>query len=214
MAKPVTKASWIGRRRRIAWPGHRRSLPYRPFRAARARSPELAVGPARCALGRERSHDGRQSPRPSAKRSATPTAPKSFRCLPRAKRPIIFAGPQLSNAAGRDLLADVEAATGVPAVILESPRGLADATLGALPDLAKQADLVLLLGKALDFTLKWTSAPSFDPAVRLIAIDPEAELTDASQARERRCAALRLRRRSGARRRKACGRRQEGAAAR
>ena len=83
----------------------------------------------------------------------------------------------MSNTAGRDLLADLEAATGVPAVILGSPRGLADATLGALPDLAKQADLVVLLGKALDFTLKWASAPSFDPAVHLIAIDPEAELT-------------------------------------
>jgi acetolactate synthase-1/2/3 large subunit len=83
----------------------------------------------------------------------------------------------MSNAAGRDLLADIEAATGVPAVILESPRGLSDATLGALPDLAKQVDLVVLLGKALDFTLKWTSAPSFDPSVHLISIDPEAELT-------------------------------------
>ena len=35
---------------------------------------------------------------------------------------------------GRHLLAKLEAATGIPAVILESPRGLADATLGALPD--------------------------------------------------------------------------------
>jgi acetolactate synthase I/II/III large subunit len=97
--------------------------------------------------------------------------------LASAKRPIIFAGPQMSNVAGRGLLAQVEAATGVPAMILESPRGLADATLGALPDLAKQVDLVVLLGKALDFTLKWTSAPTFGPAVHLIAIDPDAELT-------------------------------------
>jgi acetolactate synthase-1/2/3 large subunit len=102
---------------------------------------------------------------------------KILSLLATAKRPIIFAGPQMSNAAGRDLLADMEAATRVPAVVLESPRGLADATLGALPDLAKQFDLVVLLGKALDFTLKWASAPSFDPSVHLISIDPEAELT-------------------------------------
>jgi acetolactate synthase-1/2/3 large subunit len=102
---------------------------------------------------------------------------KILSLLAAAKRPIIFAGPQLSNAAGRDLLADVEAATAVPAVTLESPRGLSDATLGALPDLAKQVDLVVLLGKALDFTLKWTGAPSFSPGVHLIAIDPEEELT-------------------------------------
>ena len=66
---------------------------------------------------------------------------------------------------------------GAPAIILESPRGLADATLGALPDLAKRADLVVLLGKALDFSLKWAAAPSFAADVEVIAIDPEAALT-------------------------------------
>jgi acetolactate synthase-1/2/3 large subunit len=60
---------------------------------------------------------------------------------------------------------------------LESPRGLADATLGALPDLAMRADLVVLLGKALDFSLKWAAAPSFAADVQVIAIDPEEALT-------------------------------------
>ena len=50
------------------------------------------------------------------------------------------------------LLAKLEAATGAPAVIMESPRGIADATLGAFADLIKRADLIVLLGKALDFT--------------------------------------------------------------
>lgn len=93
-----------------------------------------------------------------------------------ASRPIILAGPQLSNVSGRDLLARLQTATKAPAVILESPRGIADATLGAFSDLAKRADLVVLLGKALDFTVKWAAAPAFDPAVRLIAIDPDAAL--------------------------------------
>jgi acetolactate synthase-1/2/3 large subunit len=97
--------------------------------------------------------------------------------LTAAKRPIIVAGPQMSSTGGRDLLAKLEAATGAPAIILESPRGLADATLGALPDLAKRADLVVLLGKALDFSLKWAAAPSFAADVQMVAIDPEAELT-------------------------------------
>jgi acetolactate synthase I/II/III large subunit len=95
-----------------------------------------------------------------------------------AQRPIIFAGPQMSTVRGRDLLANLETAAGVPAIVLESPRGLADATLGSLQDLAKQVDLVLLLGKALDFTLKWMAAPSFDSGVRIISIDPDAELTE------------------------------------
>ncbi len=92
-----------------------------------------------------------------------------------AARPMVIAGPQLSNPAGRALLASLEAATGVPAIIVESPRGLADATLGSLQTLAPRVDLVVLLGKALDFTLKWTAAP-FAPDVRVIAIDPDGAL--------------------------------------
>jgi acetolactate synthase-1/2/3 large subunit len=176
MAKPVTKASWmvsdagslgrdIGEAFRIALSGRRGPVHVSlPSDLLDARLDESAVtwptveAPTRQALG-------------------DADCDKILSLLAAAKCPIIFAGPQLSNATGRDFLADVEAATGVPAVILESPRGLSDATLGALPDLAKQVDLVVLLGKALDFTLKWMGAPSFDPAVRLIAIDPDAGLT-------------------------------------
>jgi acetolactate synthase I/II/III large subunit len=95
-----------------------------------------------------------------------------------AQRPIIFAGPQLSGVTGRALLARLEAATNTPAVVLESPRGVADATLGAFSDVVRRADLIVLLGKALDFTIRWASGRAFAPDVRLIAIDPEAALVD------------------------------------
>jgi acetolactate synthase-1/2/3 large subunit len=95
-----------------------------------------------------------------------------------AKQPIIFAGPQLSNVSGRALLGRLEAATKAPAVIIESPRGIADATLGALSDLTRRADLIVLLGKALDFTTRWASGSGFDPDVRVISIDPEAALVE------------------------------------
>jgi acetolactate synthase-1/2/3 large subunit len=91
-----------------------------------------------------------------------------------AARPIIMAGPQLSNVSGRALLLRLEAACNAPAVIIESPRGIADATLGAFPDLVRQADLVVLVGKALDFTTKWATGASFDPAVRVITIDADS----------------------------------------
>jgi acetolactate synthase I/II/III large subunit len=95
-----------------------------------------------------------------------------------AARPIIFAGPQLSGPSGRALLARLEAATKTPAVVIESPRGIADATLGAFSDLVRRADLIVLLGKALDFTTRWASGSGFDPAVRLISLDPEPALVD------------------------------------
>jgi thiamine pyrophosphate-dependent acetolactate synthase large subunit-like protein len=104
-----------------------------------------------------------------------------------AARPIIFAGPQFSGTSGRALLARLEAATKTPAVVIESPRGIADATLGALGDVVRGADLIVLLGKALDFTTRWASGRGFDPEVRLISLDPEPALVDraARQMRER-----------------------------
>ncbi|HML12759.1 MAG TPA: thiamine pyrophosphate-binding protein [Xanthobacteraceae bacterium] len=114
----------------------------------------------------------------SAPLLTAPIADAVLAALAAAARPIIFAGPQLSGASGRALLARLEAATKTPAVVIESPRGIADATLGAFSDLVRRADLIVLLGKALDFTTRWASGSSFDPAVRLIALDPEPALVD------------------------------------
>ncbi len=61
---------------------------------------------------------------------------------------------------------------------MESPRGLNDATLGAFADAIRCADLIILLGKALDFTLKFGEPPAIDAGCRWIVIDPEAALVD------------------------------------
>ena len=61
---------------------------------------------------------------------------------------------------------------------MESPRGFNDATLGAFADAIRRADLIVLLGKALDFTLKFGEPPAVDAACRWIVIDPEAALVD------------------------------------
>jgi acetolactate synthase-1/2/3 large subunit len=82
------------------------------------------------------------------------------------------------------MLARLEQATGAPAAVIESPRGANDATLGAFGDVVKAADLIVLLGKALDFTLKWATGPAFAPDVKVIAIDPQGELV-ARAAREK-----------------------------
>jgi acetolactate synthase-1/2/3 large subunit len=95
-----------------------------------------------------------------------------------AERPIIFAGPHMSNASGRALLGRLEAAAKTPAAVLESPRGIADATLGAFADIVGRADLIVLLGKALDFTIRWAKGRAFDPHVQLICIDPDPALVD------------------------------------
>ena len=95
-----------------------------------------------------------------------------------AQRPFLLGGPALASRKGRDLLARIEAATQVPTAIMESPRGFNDATLGAFADAIRRADLVVLLGKAFDFTLRFGEAPSIDAACRWVVIDPEAALVD------------------------------------
>jgi acetolactate synthase-1/2/3 large subunit len=49
---------------------------------------------------------------------------------------------------------------------MESPRGVNDPSLGRLAEVLKQADVVLLLGKRLDFTLKFGKA--FAPECRVL----------------------------------------------
>jgi acetolactate synthase-1/2/3 large subunit len=97
--------------------------------------------------------------------------------LATAKRPLVIGAPVLATRCGRDLLRRIEAALGIPACLSEGPRGFNDASLGAYTDVARRADMVLLLGKALDFTLKFGGAP-FAPDCRFVAIDPDGAILD------------------------------------
>lgn len=90
-----------------------------------------------------------------------------------AQRPLILVGPASMTRSGRAGLAALEAASGVPVVGMESPRGVADASLGAFAQVLAQADVVLLLGKRLDFTLKFGQAP-FPAQAAVLQIDADA----------------------------------------
>ncbi len=94
-----------------------------------------------------------------------------------AKKPLLLAGPRFANRTGRAILARIEATLGIPTAIMESPRGFNDATLGAFAEVAKRTDLIILLGKAFDFTLKF-GGPPIDPSCRFICIDPEGALVE------------------------------------
>ena len=100
-----------------------------------------------------------------------------FALLDSARRPLVVAAPALATRSGRDLLRRVESALGIPTCLSEGPRGFNDASLGAYTEVAKRADMVLLLGKALDFTLKFGGSP-FPPDCRFIAIDPDEVILD------------------------------------
>jgi acetolactate synthase I/II/III large subunit len=109
---------------------------------------------------------------------ADAAADAALKLVAGAARPLLIAGPQLANRSGRDLLARIEDATNLPTCILESPRGFADATLGACVELVARCDLIVLLGKALDFTLRFGAAPGIDPACRFVMLDPDGAILD------------------------------------
>src|ERR1700682_3209409 len=92
---------------------------------------------------------------------ADPAADAIVALLTTAKRPLVIGAPVLATRKGRDLLRRIEATLGIPTCLSEGPRGFNDASMGADTDVAKRTDMVLLLGKALDFTLKF-GGPPFD----------------------------------------------------
>ena len=105
-------------------------------------------------------------------------ADATLAALAGAERPLILAGPVLCTTAGRALLRRLAAATGVPSIGMESPRGINDPSLGAFAEVLRRADLILLLGKAHDFTLRFADPPFVDQACRFIVLDPHPRLID------------------------------------
>jgi acetolactate synthase-1/2/3 large subunit len=105
-------------------------------------------------------------------------ADATLAALAGAKRPLILAGPTLCTRSGRALLRGLTAATGVPAIGMESPRGINDPSLGAFAEVLCRADLIVLLGKPHDFTLRFADPPFVDRACRFIALEPDAALIE------------------------------------
>ena len=61
---------------------------------------------------------------------------------------------------------------------MESPRGINDPSLGAFAEVLRRADLILLLGKPHDFTLRFADPPFVDPACRFVVLDPDPALIE------------------------------------
>lgn len=98
-----------------------------------------------------------------------------------ASRPVVLAGPSSLTRAGRKRLTALEAQHSIPVVGMESPRGLLDPSLGAFAEVLARADCVLLLGKRLDFTLKFGRSPTFAADCEFLQIDPEAQELERSR---------------------------------
>jgi thiamine pyrophosphate-dependent acetolactate synthase large subunit-like protein len=94
----------------------------------------------------------------------------------KARRPLLIVSPGLCTTRGRALAAQSQAELGAPVIGMESPRGVNDPSLGAFAEVLAQADLIVLLGKPLDFTLRFGAAPVVAASCNWIVIDPDSAL--------------------------------------
>lgn len=108
--------------------------------------------------------------------------------LLRARRPLILCGPVSLMHRNQARFASLEQETGIPVIGMESPRGIADPSLGAFAQMLAQSDCVLLLGKRLDFTLKFGAVPTLAADCAFLQIDSDEE----ELARARRALGSRL----------------------
>ena len=83
--------------------------------------------------------------------------------LATAKAPLILCGPVMNATRAGDVLDRLSAAMDAPVVAMESPRGLKDPALGDFRQALARADVVLSLGKPVNYTLGFGASTVFAP---------------------------------------------------
>lgn len=182
MAAPVAKASWtcagadsvatdLALAMRIAAAGRPGPVHLSiPSDALEATVSPASTGRATAAAGTAAAPNPDQSAELSPQLSATAAAGLIGR-LRKASRPLILTGPASMTASARRHCQALAQASGVAVVGMQSPRGINDPALGAFAEMLAQADCVLLLGKRLDFTLKFGKPPTFAADCEFLLVD-------------------------------------------
>jgi acetolactate synthase I/II/III large subunit len=89
-------------------------------------------------------------------------------------RPLILLGPAMARGGRRAAVARLAAATGVPVLAMESPRGFNDPWLHMASLVMGRADLLLLLGKKPDFVVRFAQPPALAADCRVVQVDADA----------------------------------------
>ncbi|KPB00434.1 thiamine pyrophosphate-binding protein [Ahrensia marina] len=79
--------------------------------------------------------------------------------IAKAERPLIVLGPSLNETRAPELASKLEQALDVPVICMESPRGFKDPSKSDLKSVFEKADLIVSLGKSIDFTTGFGNAP-------------------------------------------------------
>lgn len=167
LAAPVAKASWVVER-----PEHLARDIARAIAIARSGRP----GPVHLSLP----SDQLEGDAPEVDRPLAPLAERGLQArdaervvaaIRAAQRPLALVAPFANRGAVREAVARMADALDLPWAAMESPRGFNEPSLGALAQVLPRADLVVLLGKRIDFTLGFGALIAAD--ARIVQIDPE-----------------------------------------
>jgi acetolactate synthase-1/2/3 large subunit len=170
LARPVTKASWtattveklgsdIAKAIELAMTG--RPGPVHVSLPVDLLERTIATGNAKAEL------------QPRGSPLSPEAADQAISHLRAATKPLVICGPVLCTERGRKIMQHATEVFDAPVVGMESPRGLNDPGLGAFAEILAEADLIVLIGKPLDFTLRFGEAPALSPSCKWIVIDPD-----------------------------------------
>lgn len=103
---------------------------------------------------------------------------KITNALQKANYPLLLLGPALNRALSTSELANINSVANTPIIPMESPRGLNDPSLGSIAKAFLKADLIVSLGKSIDFTVGFGKAAAFGPSCEWIVVDADVDMLE------------------------------------
>ena len=116
----------------------------------------------------------RRRPRPLP----APVAEEIVGRIAKAQRPVVLTGPCMNRSRNGARIDALETALGVPVVSMESPRGLRDPALGTFSTVLEMSDLLVMLGKPIDFAVGFARPPAVDATAGLVVVDADNAAID------------------------------------
>lgn len=101
--------------------------------------------------------------------------------LAAAVRPVVLTGPLLNSTRAKELLKNLSDAVDAPVISMESPRGMNDPSLGHFANTLVRADVIISIGKNIDFTTNFGRPPSMSADAIFIVIDPDTLVIERAQ---------------------------------
>ncbi|MEM7750226.1 MAG: thiamine pyrophosphate-binding protein, partial [Pseudomonadota bacterium] len=90
-----------------------------------------------------------------------------------AERPMIVLGPDFCRSSAKAAVAATSKELNVPCIAFESPRGLRAPRLGAFAEVLGESDLIIAIGKPLNFMVGFGDDAILHSSCRIIQIDPD-----------------------------------------